>query len=103
VSTSFYLKPSFFDIEELDAEQPYFSIVPNPNNGKMDFHLNHMTGKICIRVYDMKGLLIDQMGIFNNTETSIIQYDMPHCAAGIYYIIATAAEGTLIQKLFVLE
>ena len=50
VSTSFYLKPSFFDIEEQNTEQPHFSIVPNPNNGKMDFHLNHMTGKICIRL-----------------------------------------------------
>lgn len=103
VSTTFYLKSSFFDIEEQNAEQPNFSIVPNPNNGKMDFHLSHMTGKVCIRVYDMKGVLLDQIWVNNPIETDILQYDLKHHAAGIYYIIATAKEGTLTQKMVVLE
>lgn len=102
-STTFYLKSSFFDIEEQNTEQPNFSIVPNPNKGKMDFHLNHMTGKVCFRVYDMKGILIDQIWVSNHTENSIIQYDLKHHATGIYYIIATAKEGTLTQKMVVLE
>lgn len=97
----FYLKSSFFGTDEQVSVWPAFSVAPNPNNGQMELRFERLTGKIEVKVYDMRGALIDQFGIHNTLETNTLPYQLPHPAAGIYFFVATAREGTVAKKVVI--
>ena len=96
-----YLKPSFLDIDEQNVVQSTFSVVPNPNNSEMDLHLDHLTGKITIKVYDMKGILIDAIETYNYINNNILHYNLTPTSSGIYFFVATAKEGTIVKKVII--
>lgn len=97
----FWLKPSFYGVEEHDAKLANLTIVPNPNNGEMELRFEHLTGKVGIKVYDMRGLLIDQFDTQLNSESDHIHYNLRNYSTGIYFIVATAREGILARKVVV--
>ena len=97
----FYLKSSFFGIDEQDAARCTFDIVPNPNNGDMELHFENMEGKVDIKVYDMMGSLIDYIQTFNGSNTNELEYSMEGRAKGIYFFVATGKEGTLTKKVVI--
>ncbi len=101
LTTVFYLKSSFLDLDEQSNVRPEFSIVPNPNNGQMELHLDHLTGKVNIKIYDMKGSLIDQIETINDLGINILQYNLKHPSAGIYFFVATSKEGTIAKKVII--
>ena len=95
----FWLKPSFYDINEHDAKYA-FDIVPNPNNGTMRLRFENMEGKVEVKVYDMMGTLVDSFETYNNKEPKSIQYNLSG-RGGIYFFMATAKEGTIAKKVIV--
>ena len=95
------LKPSFFDVDETDAGKPGFSVAPNPNNGQMELRFERLTGLVEVRIYDMRGILIDQIKTFNDLETNILQYNLRPSSSGIYFFVATAKEGSVARKVYV--
>ena len=101
ITTKYYLKSSFLDIGEHGTIPSGLDIVPNPNNGEMDLHLEHLTGKVSVMVYDMHGCLIDNIETFNNSEISTLHYRLEHASAGIYFFVATAKEGTIAKKVII--
>ena len=78
-----------------------FAVIPNPNNGTMKLNFEYLTGKIGVRVYDMKGTLIDQFETFNGNGPSSYDYNMRVKADGIYFFVATGKEGTLAKKVVI--
>ena len=96
-----YLKSSFFGLDEQDDAVPGFSVAPNPNSGQMTLRFENMAGKVNVKVYDMHGILIDCLDIYNNLKTNTLQYNFRNPSAGIYYFVATAKEGTLTRKVVV--
>ena len=94
---------SFYGIGEdgLSTNLAAFDILPNPNNGQMTLNFEHMTGKIDIKVYDMRGMLIDNIQTFNNIETFTLPYDMNTRADGLYLFVATGKEGTVAKKIII--
>lgn len=96
-----YLKSSFFGIGEEDTGKAIFSVVPNPNSGEMELRLEHLNGKATIKVYDMRGILIDEIETYNPSGTLSLPYRLKARTDGIYYFVATAQEGSLARKVIV--
>ena len=96
-----YLKSSFLDIDDQNIVQSDFNVIPNPNNGEMDLHLEQLTGKVSIKVYDMQGALVDVIETYNDLDAKTLHYAMEHTSSGIYFFVATAKEGTIAKKVII--
>lgn len=88
---------SFYGVDEFGSGAFDFDIVPNPNNGAMTLNFNQMTGNLDVRVYDMRGVLIDQfkangptMSYYSKTQTQ-----------GLYFFVVTGKEGTVSKKVII--
>ena len=101
ITRKFYLKSSFFGLDDHEANKPDFNVVPNPNNGQMELRFEHFIGKVEVKIYDMQGSLIDQFDIFNNLETKTLQYNFKSLLSGIYFFVATSKEGSVARKVVV--
>lgn len=100
VSRAIYFKSSFFDIDEQNAVQPDFCVLPNPNNGQMTLLFNHFEGKVDVKVYDVTGNLVDSFVTCNDMDSNTLEYNMK-VHSGIYFIVAHGREGTLAKKVIV--
>ncbi len=101
ITRSFYLKSSFFGLEGQEITPTDFSIVPNPNNGEMDLYFENLTGKICVKVYDMHGTLVDNIETYNDLNSKTLRYTLKQNTSGIFFFIATANEGTITKKVII--
>ncbi len=99
----YWLVCSFYDVDEYGPStgSGTFTVMPNPNNGQMTLNFEHLTGKVDLKVYDMRGILIDRAQLFNGTDDTRIQYDMQGRPDGIYLFVATSKEGTAVQKVII--
>ena len=100
-SVRFWLKPSFYGIEKEDGKLSAVEIVPNPNNGQMELRFQHLTGRIDVKVYDMKGNKVDQFEVNGQLEEQVVPYDMHNQAKGVYLFVVTGKEGTIIKKVII--
>ena len=78
-----------------------FSVVPNPNKGQMTLNFENLTGKIKVKVYDMRGVLIDDFETYNVMNSYAYTYQMKNRVDGIYFIVATGKEGTIAKKIII--
>ena len=101
IEQKYWLISSFYGIEEQAASLSSFDVVPNPNNGQMTLNFEYLTGKVNIRVYDMRGTLIDQFETYNGNGPGTYQYNMRTKADGIYFFVATSKEGTVAKKVVI--
>ena len=104
-SQRYWFVCSFYGLEEdgpsTGSRNFDFSVVPNPNNGTMTINFEKLTGKIDLKVYDMKGILIDDFLTCNIGGSESLQYDMKHRAEGIYLFVATGKEATVSKKVII--
>ena len=101
VEQKYWLVCSFYGVEEMGSSLADFDVIPNPNNGTMKLNFEYLTGKIGVRVYDMRGTLIDQFETFNDNGPSSYDYNMRAKADGIYFFVATSKEGTVAKKVVI--
>ena len=100
VERRYWFVCSFYGTDE-HMGTPAFNVVPNPNNGQMTLSFDNLTGRLNVKVYDMRGLLLDQFETYNDNTTASMTYDMEGRAEGIYFFVATAKEGTVTKKVVV--
>ena len=100
VEQKYWLVCSFYGVDE-NQNQSDFTVIPNPNNGQMTLGFEHLSGKLEMKVYDMKGTLIDRFETFNDEGTNTYDYQMKTKASGIYFFVATGKEGTLAKKVII--
>ena len=96
----YWLVCSFYGVDEQQA-QADFSVVPNPNKGQMTLNFENLTGKIKVKVYDMRGALLDDFETYNTMNSYAYTYQMRNHADGIYFFVATGKEGTLAKKVII--
>ena len=105
ITQRYWLVCSFYGVEENDASTGSasidFDVIPNPNKGEMQLNFEYLTGKVNVRVYDMKGTLIDQFETINNDGPSSYLYNMKNKTDGIYFFVATSKEGTVAKKVVI--
>ena len=104
VEKKYWLISSFYGIEEngasTGASTANFEVLPNPNNGQMTLQFEHLTGRIDVKIYDMKGVLVDNIETHNEGETNSMQYNFRgNC--GVYFIVVTGKEGVVAKKVIV--
>ena len=100
ITRKFYLKSSFFAIDEQDGAKCAFDIIPNPNNGSMELRFENMEGKVEVKVYDMMGTLLDNFATYNGKEPKAMQYNLGG-RRGIYFLVANGKEGTVAKKVVI--
>ena len=101
VAQRYWLVCSFYGVEEVEGSLANFDIIPNPNNGDMQINFEHLTGKVNVRVYDMRGALIDQFETINGNGPSTYLYTMKNKVDGVYFFVATSKEGTVAKKVII--
>ena len=101
IEQKYWLLSSFIGVEEHEANAADFDVIPNPNNGQMTLNFEQLTGKIDIRVYDMRGTLIDNFQTYNGNGPGTCQYNMKRRSDGIYFFVATSREGTVAKKVVI--
>ena len=101
IEQKYWLICSFYGIEEFGSNLSNFDVIPNPNNGQMQLKFEYLTSKVNIKVYDMKGTLIDSFETYNNNGPSSFLYNMKNKSEGIYFFVATSKEGTVSKKVVI--
>ena len=103
VEQRYWLIPSFYGVDENEpqCELCNFDVLPNPNTRQMTLNFEYLTGKVDVRVYDMRGTLIDQFTTFNGNGPSQYTYNMRTKSDGIYFFVATSKEGTVAKKVVI--
>ncbi len=96
----YWMVCSFYGIEDHEVNTD-FSVVPNPNNGQMTLNFENLTGKIKVKVYDMRGALLDDFETYNAMNSYAYTYQMKNRVDGIYFFIATGKEGTVAKKVII--
>ena len=101
VIARYWLKPSFYGVGEQQGSLADFSVSPNPSNGQMTLRFENLTGRVDVKVYDMRGTLIDNIFITNDLYTNSIDYDMSGCANGVYCFVVSSKEGVVSRKVVI--
>ena len=101
VTKCYWFLCSFYGVEEVESSLANFDIIPNPNNGQMQLNFEYLTGKVTIKVYDMRGTLIDSFETYNNNGPNTYLYNMKDKSDGIYFFVATSKEGTVAKKVVI--
>ena len=102
---------SFYGVEEdgpstpstgsgTGSESSNIEVVPNPNNGQMTLHFERLTGKIDVKVYDMRGTLIDNVQTYNEVGSNSMAYNL-RGSCGVYFFVVTGKEGVVAKKVIV--
>ncbi len=94
---------SFYGIEE-DAPSTgsgNFTVVPNPNSGQMTLRFENLSGRVNVKVYDMKGNMMDDLELYCDTPQNTMAYNLNGKSAGVYLFVATSGEGTVTKKVII--
>ena len=99
VERRYWFVCSFYGIDEDDpsTSSGTFEVTPNPNNGEMTLHFSPFAQKAYVRVYDMRGMLIDHF----QTDDTTVSYHNPSLAQGMYLFVVTRKNGTLSKKVII--
>lgn len=101
IEQRYWLLCSFYGVDENKGNKADFSVIPNPNNGQMTLSFTNLAGKIDVKVYDMKGTLVDHFQAYNAAEDNTMPYELYHYANGMYFFVVTGREGMMTKKVIV--
>lgn len=102
-SVSFWFKPSFYGIEELEAYPASVSVVPNPNNGQMQLRFENMEGRLNIKVYSTGGALLDSFEVNTLQMGETYDYSMRRLQNGVYHIVVSDGKRSVTKKVVVIH
>ena len=98
----YWLLCSFYSLDENNAKAQ-FDVVPNPNNGNMELFFDRFEGRTDVKVYDMRGSLIDHFETHNGTTSNSFRYTMRPVDEGIYFFVVSGKDGILTKKVIVIH
>ena len=101
IERRYWLVCSFYGIDEDDPIPGNFNVIPNPNDGQMTLCFEHLTGKIDVKVYDMRGALVDHLQTYSATDRHTLPYQCASRTDGIYCFVVTGREGSIARKVIV--
>lgn len=97
----FYLKSSYVGVDEFEADGGTVSIVPNPNGGRMELRFENMEGRVGVKVFDMKGNLVDAFETFVSPDQPSHEYNMKRYADGLYLFVISDSQRTATRKVVI--
>ena len=75
-------------------------MVPNPNNGQMTLLFEQFRGRVDVKVYDMRGVLVDHIQTYNAMDHNSMPYNLKG-GSGVYFFVVAGKEGTVTKKVIV--
>ena len=101
-SLSIWIRCGYYDVNENSDQLRNVTVYPNPNDGNMMLSFENMTGDIRVRVYDLRGTLMDEINLNNTLErqTHTYQAKLPK---GVYFLSITSKEGTLTKRVIIMN
>ena len=102
-SASYWLKPSFYGIEETDAYPAAVSVIPNPNNGQMELRFENMEGKINVRVCNVSGTLVDSFEVQTAQAPYSHSYAMKRLSNGVYFFTFSDGKRAVTKKVVIIH
>lgn len=103
VTTKYYLKPSFYGIQEQEAYPAAVEIFPNPNNGNMRLHFDNIEGRLDIKVFSSTGVLADNFQVTTNKVGEEYEYSMKRFGNGIYFFVITDGKRSVTKKVVIIN
>ncbi len=102
VAQRYWFVCSFYGIEENGSStgSGSFEVVPNPNNGQMTLLFERFTGRVDVKVYDMRGVLMDHIQRYNAMEHDSMPYNLKG-GSGVYFFVVAGKEGVVTKKVIV--
>ena len=102
VERRYWFLCSFYDVDEFESPtSPSFEVVPNPNNGDMTLSFYNFTGKLDVRIYDMRGILIDEFQSPSTADHFTLPYHCKSRTKGMYCFVVTGKNGTITKKVII--
>jgi len=100
IKLSYWFVCSFYDLDEQQNNAASFDVVPNPNDGFMDFCFGDIEGLVNGTIYDMKGTPIDQFSlwIIPNSRHS---YHLKSHKSGMFLFVFNSSKGTITKKVII--
>lgn len=99
----FWLVSSFYDIDE-NASSTHLGtidVVPNPNNGQMRIEGVGSSGEIGVKVYDMRGILVDSFKLPATTGPYSIDYQCASKHDGLHLFVFDMGGKTVTKKVII--
>ena len=91
---------SFYGTDEYESTTSpvTMTVTPNPNRGQMMLNFENLIGDAELKVYDMRGVLIDQFPFISSTDSYAMPYQFKSQAEGLYLFVVSWKNGNLIKK-----
>ena len=102
-SVSYWLECSFYDVDEHEARTEKFSVLPNPNQGEMTLRFENVAGDVKVKVFDMKGVLVDSFDVYLEDEIETRHYVLPKLGKGMYMFEVVGQDVFVTQKVVVVN
>ena len=96
------LHPSFYGIEENEANPVEVSIIPNPNDGHMQLKFANMEGHLSIKVYSSTGILADSFELLSSAGETY-DYSAKRLNNGIYFFHITDGKRAVTKKVVIIN
>lgn len=103
VMERYWLKPSFYGIEETDAYPAAVSVIPNPNNGQMELRFENMEGRINVKVCNVSGALVDSFEVQATQAPYSHSYAMKRLSNGVYFFTFSDGKRTVTKKVVIIH
>ncbi len=103
VVAEYWLHPSFYGVEEQEAYPAAVSVIPNPNNGKMQLRFENLEGDLNIKVYSLTGTLIDAFELKSVKTGETHEYAMNRLMNGIYFLNISDGKRSVTKKVVVIH
>ena len=103
VIASFWLKPSYYGVEENETNSTWVNVIPNPNNGQMELRLENMEGRVDVKVYNAVGTPIDHFEIKAQQGPSTYFYTMKQLSNGVYFFVFTNGKKSTTKKVVIIQ
>lgn len=103
VIARFWLKPSYYGVEDNETNSTWVNVIPNPNNGQMELRLENMEGRVDVKVYNAVGTPIDHFEIKAQQGPSTYFYTMKQLSNGVYFFVFTNGKKNTTKKVVIIQ
>jgi hypothetical protein len=103
VTTRYYLKPSFYGVQEQEAYPAAVEVFPNPNDGNMRLRFDNMEGRMDIKVFNSTGLLTDSFEVTISQAGEDYNYSMKRLSNGIYFFVISDGKRSVTKKVVIIN
>ncbi|MBR5377628.1 MAG: PKD domain-containing protein [Bacteroidales bacterium] len=103
VIARFWLKPSYYGVEDNETNSAWVNVIPNPNNGQMELRLENMEGRVDVKIYNAVGTPIDHFEIKTQQGPSTYFYTMKQLSNGVYFFVFTNGKKSTTKKVVIIQ